>query len=117
MNLKWELYDQNKEPHGMFDWVILSLPAEQSLDLISDKTSFYPNVKKIKMKGCYSLMVGMDKSLQLDFDAAFVENKDIAWLALNNSKPSRMKNHFAGAFWKAVTSLHECREYLASLNC
>ena len=38
-------------------------------------------------------MVGMDKSLQLDFDAAFIENKDIAWLALNNSKPSRMKNH------------------------
>ena len=35
----------------------------------------------------------MNKSLQLDFDAAFIENKDIAWLALNNSKPSRMKNH------------------------
>ena len=89
----WELYDQNNKSHGMYDWVILSLPAEQSLDLISDKTSFYPNVKKIKMKGCYSLMVGMDKSLQLDFDAAFIENKDIAWLALNNSKPSRMRNH------------------------
>ena len=92
-NDKWELYDQNKKPHGMYDWIILSLPAEQSLDLISEKTSFYPNVKKIKMKGCYSLMVGMDKSLQLDFDAAFIENKDIAWLALNNSKPSRMRNH------------------------
>ena len=92
-NDKWELYDQNKKTHGMYDWIILSLPAEQSLDLISEKTSFYPNVKKIKMKGSYSLMVGMDKSLQLDFDAAFIENKDIAWLALNNSKPSRMKNH------------------------
>ena len=92
-NDKWELYDQNKKPQGIYDWVILSLPAEQSLDLISDKTSFYQNVKKIKMKGCYSLMVGMDKSLQLDFDAAFIENKDIAWLALNSSKPSRMKNH------------------------
>ena len=92
-NDKWELCDQNRKLHGMYDWVILSLPAEQSLDLISDKTSFYPNIKKIKMKGCYSLMVGMDKSLKLDFDAAFIENKDIAWLALNNSKPSRMKNH------------------------
>ena len=92
-NDKWELYDQNKKSHGMYDWIILSLPAEQSLDLISEKTSFYPNVKKIKMKGCYSLMVGINKSLQLDFDAAFIENKDIAWLALNNSKPSRMKNH------------------------
>ena len=32
------------------------------------------------MKGCYSLMVGMNKSLQLDFDAAFIENQDIALL-------------------------------------
>ncbi|MAI83770.1 MAG: NADP transhydrogenase subunit alpha [Rickettsiales bacterium] len=92
-NDKWELLDQNKNLHELFDWVILSLPSEQSLDLISNKTSFYPNVKKIKMKGCYSLMVGMDKSLQLNFDAAFIENNDIAWLALNDSKPSRMKNH------------------------
>ena len=92
-NYKWELYDQNKKLHGMYDWVILSLPAEQSLELISDKTPFYPNVKKIKMNGCYSLMVGMNKSLQLDFDAAFIEKKDIAWLALNDSKPSRIKNH------------------------
>ena len=22
-NDKWELYDQNKKPHGMYDWVIL----------------------------------------------------------------------------------------------
>ena len=92
-NEKWELYDQNKQSCGIYDWVILTLPAEQSLDLISHKTSFYPYVKKIKMKGCYSLMVGMNKSLQLGFDAAFIENKDIAWLALNNSKPSRTKNH------------------------
>ena len=69
----------------------MTLPAEQSLDLISNKTSFYQYVKKIKMKGCYSLMIGMNKSLQLDFDAAFIENEDIAWLAQNNSKPSRIK--------------------------
>ena len=77
----------------MIGQVILTLPAEQSLDLISNKTSFYQYVKKIKMKGCYSLMIGMNKSLQLDFDAAFIENEDIAWLAQNNSKPSRMKTH------------------------
>ena len=30
-NDKWELYDQNKKSHGMYDWVILSLPAENLL--------------------------------------------------------------------------------------
>jgi predicted NAD/FAD-dependent oxidoreductase len=90
-NGKWEFYDQNEKSHGIYDWVILTLPAEQSLNLISNKISFYPYLEKIKMKGCYSLMVGINKSLQLDFDAAFIEKKDIAWLALNDSKPSRMK--------------------------
>ena len=38
-------------------------------------------------------MVGMNNSLHLDYDAAFIENEDIAWLALNNSKPLRSNNH------------------------
>lgn len=92
-NNKWHIYDQNKKSYGVYDWIISSLPAEQSLDLISKKISFYPSVEKIKMKGCFSLMVGMNNSLNLDYDAAFIENEDIAWLALNNSKPLRANNH------------------------
>ena len=40
-NYRWKLYDQNKKSCGLFDWVILSIPAEQSLELISNKVSFY----------------------------------------------------------------------------
>ena len=71
----------------------MSLPAEQSLELITEKISFYPLIEKIKMKGCFSLMVGMSKPLNLDYDAALIENEDIAWFAVNNSKPSRMNNY------------------------
>ena len=92
-NGKWNLYDQNKKSYGLFDWVILSLPAQQSLELISNKISFYSLIEKIKMKGCFSLMVGMNKSLNLDFDAALIENQDIAWFAINNSKPGRMNKN------------------------
>ena len=90
---KWNLYDQNEKSYGLYDWVILSLPAEQSLELISKKISFYPLVEKIKMKGCYSLMIGMNKPMNLNYDAAIIENEDIAWLAINNSKPCRMNNY------------------------
>ena len=91
-NDKWNLYDQNEKSYGLYDWVVLSLPAQQSLELISDKISFYPLVKKIKMNGCFSLMIGMNKSLYLDYDAALIENEDIAWLSKNNSKPCRVNN-------------------------
>jgi len=92
-NDKWNLYDQNKKSYGTYDWVVLSLPARQSLELITEKISFYPLIEKIQMKGCFSLMVGMSKSLNLDYDAALIENEDIAWIAVNNSKPSRMNNY------------------------
>ncbi len=88
-NGKWNLYDHNKKSYGFYDWVILSLPAHQSLELITNKISFYSLIEKIKMKGCFTLMVGMNKSLNLNYDAALIKNEDIAWLALNNSKPSR----------------------------
>ena len=92
-NDKWNLYDQNKKFYGSYDWVVLSLPSQQSLKLITEKISFYPLIEKIKMKGCFSLMVGMSESLNLDYDAALIQDEDIAWLATNNSKPSRMNNY------------------------
>ena len=92
-NDKWNLFDQNEKSHGSYDWIILTLPAQQSLELITNKISFYSLIKKIKMKGCFSLMVGINKSFNLDYDAALIEKEDIAWIALNNSKPSRMKKN------------------------
>ena len=92
-NYKWHLYDQNKKSCGLYDWVILCIPARQSLELISNKISFYSSIEKIKMKGCFSLMVGMNKPLNLGYDAALIENEDIAWFAVNNSKPGRMNKN------------------------
>ena len=88
-NHKWQLIDQNKKIHAEYDWIVLSLPAEQSFNFISKDTNFYSSIKKIKMKGCFSLMIGFEKPIILNFDAAFIENKDISWIAVNSSKPAR----------------------------
>ena len=90
---KWYLYDQNKKSFGEYDWVILTLPAKQSLELINKKISFYPLIEKIEMMGCFSLMIGMNEAINLDFDAALIEHNDVAWLALNDSKPCRTKKN------------------------
>ena len=34
-------------------------------------------------------MIGFEKPILLNFDAALIENKDISWIAVNNSKPAR----------------------------
>ena len=85
----WFLYDENNKAYGEYNWVILTLPAEQSNAFISNKISFHNSINNIKMKGCFSLMVGMKKPLNLGFEAAYIKNNDISWIALNNSKPFR----------------------------
>ena len=92
-NDKWYLSDQNKKKYGNYDWIILSLPAEQSFQLITQEIAFYSFLEKIKMNSCISLMIGMNEKLHLNYDAALIENEDIAWLSVNNSKPCRMKNY------------------------
>ena len=89
----WFLYDQNNKSYGKYDWVILTLPAEQSRELISKTISFYPLLKKIKMKGCFSLMIGMNDPVILDYDAAIIKDSDVAWLAINSSKPFRTEKY------------------------
>ncbi len=89
----WFLYDQNNKSYGKYNWVILTLPAEQSKELITKKISFYSLIERIKMKCCFSLMVGIDEPLNLDYDAALIKHTDIAWLAVNNSKPCRPKKY------------------------
>ena len=91
---KWYLFDENNNTYGSYDWVILSLPAQQSFKLLDRHSPICSFVKPIKMKGCFSLMIGMNKSLDLNFDSAIVQKKDISWLAINNSKPLR-KNKFS----------------------
>ena len=90
---KWNLYDQNTKFFGSYDWVVLTLPAPQSKELITEKISFYHSIENINMQGCFSLMIGMSEPLNLGYDAALIENEDIAWFAINNSKPCRLDNH------------------------
>ena len=65
-----KVVDCDGEIFGHYDWVISSIPAEQSLKLLPDYFSHYDALKQKKMLGCYSLMLGFDEALDLDWDAA-----------------------------------------------
>ena len=90
---KWHLFDENKTFLGQYDWVVYAIPIEQTCSMISRNISFYFSISSIKMIGCYSLMLGMNQSLKLDYDVALIENEDISWLAVNNSKPERKSGY------------------------
>ena len=85
---RWELIT-NGTLLGNFDWVILALPAPQAAALMPDCFSHLQHIRKITMQACYSLMVGFQMPLHLDFDAALIRNMDISWISVNSSKPAR----------------------------
>ncbi|MFT7433895.1 MAG: renalase [Alphaproteobacteria bacterium] len=88
---KWLLSDDQNNSLGEYDWLISAIPPEQAAKLLPTNIPFHKTLNKFKMQGCFTLMLGFEKPLTLEFDAAFVQNKDISWIAVNNSKPNREK--------------------------
>lgn len=86
---RWHLMDEQGNVLGEYDWVIAAIPAEQASELVPPSLPFYAKMTQYKMKGCFSLMLGFEKTLPLEFDAAMVRAEDVSWISVNNSKPGR----------------------------
>ena len=86
---KWQLFDSNDTLLGEYDWVIYTIPIDQLKELLPTTTDFYSKIKDPKMSACLSLMLGFEGSLNLDFDAALINDDTISWISVNSSKPNR----------------------------
>lgn len=86
---KWSVYDANEQSLGCYDWVIITAPATQTLNLVDSKSKFYDKIKSIKMQACFSLMLGFETPIPVEFNAALIRNADISWISVNSSKPDR----------------------------
>lgn len=86
----WRLYDEEDNDLGSYDWLIVTAPADQSLQIMPASFKYIKNLKAIKMQGCYSLMLGLEINPQINFDAAIVQDADISWISVNSSKPDRL---------------------------
>ena len=78
---------------GPFDWVIVTIPAEQAKVILPE--TVYPkiNLQNVTMLPCFALMLGYEKPHFFDWDAAFVSKSILSWVSVNSSKPKR-GDHF-----------------------
>lgn len=88
-NDKWVLIDDMGNELGDFDWVIITAPAPQALDLLPNYFAHYDQVASVKMSACFSLMLGFQDNINLGFDAALVRNANISWVSVNSTKPNQ----------------------------
>lgn len=73
-----------------FDELILAIPGPQALALAQHLD---PGIEAIagqsNMKGCWTLMARFEQKPEVPFEAAFVNQEIISWVARNSSKPQR----------------------------
>ena len=85
----WQLIDEAGQQSQGFDWEICTAPPPQAVDLLPDSFKYHADIQVIKMRACFSLMLGFEQSLPLDFEAAHVTDSDLSWIAVNSHKPQR----------------------------
>jgi renalase len=83
----WFLADSNNTRYGHFDWVISTAPAPQTATLLPSELKGHNEISCVKMQACYSLMIGLNDGLNLNWGVARVNNSSIGWMAVNSSKP------------------------------
>ncbi|MEY3523685.1 MAG: hypothetical protein RIT33_1102 [Pseudomonadota bacterium] len=86
--------------HGLlvkqFDMVVLAIPSPQVETLLKNISGQVSNLDKAskiandsKMKSCWTMMVHFPHQSSFQFDAAFINQEAIAWIARNSTKPKR----------------------------
>lgn len=87
----WHLYSAEQgELNQAFSHVVLAVPATQAQALLKTcESPLLDLASNVHMRPSWALMLRFNTPVTLDFDAAFVNQGPLRWLARNNSKPAR----------------------------
>lgn len=58
-NTNWQLFDEQQNLLGEYDWVICAAPLEQARDLLPDVFAHKQQLQHCKTDACYTLMLGL----------------------------------------------------------
>ena len=85
----WYLESENGDKYGIYDFVIVTAPPIQAIDLLGGHTPIVKQISEVEMLPCFTLMMSLEEQIQFDVDAIEFEHPILGWLAINSSKPNR----------------------------
>ncbi len=85
----WRLVADSGPVDDAFDMVIVTAPAEQSSDLLKAAPALQAKAASVRMQPCWAVMAMFEFELDAPFEAAFVRNSPLVWVANGGSKPGR----------------------------
>lgn len=100
----WTLEFEETSSDTLYDIVVSTLPAPQAAELFADvASSMAARAARVDFAPTWALMVDFEAPLPVDFDAAFVNDGPLSWIAREGSKPGRPRSNawvvHAGADW------------------
>lgn len=88
---RWRLRGAEGAELGTWDAVVVAVPAPEAARLLSVVA---PDPARrlgaARLRPCWELLLDFGGELALPFDAAFVEGKEVRWVARDSGKPGRM---------------------------
>lgn len=88
----WSLVDPSGEDLGAFDQIVVATPAPQAVDLLDAAPDLARIARTARMRPCIAVMLAFTERLDVPFDAAFVVNSPLGWIARDSSKPGRSED-------------------------
>ncbi len=83
----WELVGPARE--GPFEAVLVTTPPEQACPLLTPAPALASLAESIESLPCWAVMVTFPEELPVEFEAAWVNQGPLKWVAANHSKPGR----------------------------
>lgn len=84
----WQLADESGGRYGPFDFSVVALPAPQAAELLAPHP-FAIEAMGVPMVPCWAVLTSFADRLDVPWDAAFVHDPPLSWIARNSSKPGR----------------------------
>jgi predicted NAD/FAD-dependent oxidoreductase len=112
---RWSLTEESGLDLGQFDAVVVSVPAPQAARLLRDAApALAARAERVEMSPCWAVMASFSERLAVEFDAAFVHDSPLSWVARNDSKPRRPRAEawvlHGSPEWSACHLEHEGEE-------
>lgn len=86
---KWNLTTDDDQSFDDFDRLTIAMPPAQAADLLAGVSPLVDQVQQAKMSPCWAVMLGFDKPIDVEFDAARIKGSPLSWIARNSAKPER----------------------------
>lgn len=119
-NAGWELVSDDGHAFEGFDALVSAVPAPQAVPFLASSTELGLHARCAQFDPCHALMIELEESVAAGFDAAFVKDSAIGWIAREASKPGRAASNgwvvHSTAAWSRANVDRKTDEVLAVLH-